>query len=181
MTKAASGILQRMWKLHFKDLLSAGETSIFKKKDGRDGVLQEQQQLRSADCNVLLTADETDKCQACKNCNHYIRTVSLRKRNTNNNPSTSTRYEYRSKEELVVTARASSKTIKSLKGKIDHVQEKLNELDVGPKSDQDLKFIFNELYLAKNKEISVYVSGRIVNVSPNLKTWKCCISTVKNT
>ena len=28
---------------HFKDLLSAGETSIFKKKDGRDGVLQEQQ------------------------------------------------------------------------------------------------------------------------------------------
>ena len=57
---------------HFKDLLSAGETRIFKKKDGRDGVLQEQQRLRPADCNVLLTADETDKCQACKNCNHYL-------------------------------------------------------------------------------------------------------------
>jgi hypothetical protein len=40
----------------------SSETSIFKKKEGREGVLHENNLLRSADCSILLKHDEPDKC-----------------------------------------------------------------------------------------------------------------------
>lgn len=59
----------------------SSETSIFKKKEGREGVLHENNLLRSADCSILLKHDEPDKCPSCKICNHYLGTVMSRKKN----------------------------------------------------------------------------------------------------
>lgn len=134
----------------FKDVFSGRET-IFKKNDGRDGVVLEKQILRSIDCEILLKLDEPDGCTACKTCNHYMRTISSRKKNADKNPSTSTRYDNRSKEELVATAREASKTIKSLKQQLKRSNEKTDDFDIGPKSDADLKHIFNDLYLGVSK------------------------------
>ena len=96
----------------FGHLISEGET-LFKKKDGRDGIVLEKQTLRSSDCNILLD-DDSDSCPSCKSCSHYLRTISSRKRKSSDKQaSTSTRYDNRSKEELIATARESSKTSKT--------------------------------------------------------------------
>ncbi|CAB3986108.1 Hypothetical predicted protein, partial [Paramuricea clavata] len=64
-----------------------------------------------------------DKCPSFKNCNHYLRTVMSRKKNVNKNVSKSTRFYYSSKEELIVTAQDSSKTIKKLQEKLKRSDE----------------------------------------------------------
>ena len=65
----------------FEHLTGPSGSSIFKKKDGREGVTHEKELLRSADCEILLKHDQADSCTSCKDCRHYLRTISSRTKN----------------------------------------------------------------------------------------------------
>ena len=138
----------------FEHLTGPNGSSIFKKKDGREGVTYEKELLRSADCEILLKHDQAVSCTSCKDCRHYLRTISSRTKNNEKTPSISTRYDYRSREDLIATARESSKTIKTLKEKLKRTSDKIDEIDVGLTSHEDLKKMFSDLYsgITENKE-----------------------------
>ena len=80
-----------------------------------------------------------------------------------------TRYDYKTKSELVQIARDSAKTIKLLKTKNQRLEEFRNKLvQVGPNSSKDLKHMLEELQtgLEKSRE-------KVVNL---LCQWENCES-----
>ena len=62
----------------FAEVLLDGGNSIFKKRDGKDGVCLETQSVRSTDCAILVTKSFAS-CQACQKSNHYLRTLIKKK------------------------------------------------------------------------------------------------------
>ena len=132
---------------------------VFMTKDGKPAAFVERLQsngkqkiIRSTRCMIFLIHEEiletSNCCNSCKSANHYLRTLKSRKMNpSKSEPSKNKTFDYMSKEELTNLARKSAKELKYLRQKAERLDEHRQKMTlIGPKSDNDLKYIFNKLH-----------------------------------
>ena len=157
----------------YKELNVDNENGIsYRRRNGQEGISIENGAMRSTDCAILV-ASTSPSCQSCQKAKHYLRTLRSRKTaaesKTDVKAPERTRYDYKTKSELVQIARDSAKTVKMLKTKNQRLEESRNNLvRVGPNSDKDLKIMFEDLHagLEKNRE----------KIANPLCQWKHCES-----
>ena len=112
--------------------------------------------IRSSKCLLLLVNNSLMKsptiCEPCRNTNNYLRTMLSRHNrkgsNTDQAPSrTGTRFSYLSKEDLLAQARNAKKEMKYWRRKCKDLEKHRNKMEtVGPKTNNDLRKVFAELY-----------------------------------
>ena len=131
----------------FEVLQKEGNNSIYKTKDGKDGVSKEDNVFRSTNCSFLIPRG-CSECVACKKCRHYLRTLLSRASIQQEKTTEKARLDFKTKAELLQIARESSAKIKGLQTKNKRLETSLEDMvQVGPKSNSDLERMFNHLYV----------------------------------
>jgi hypothetical protein len=121
----------------FEVLQKEGNNSIYKTKDGKDGVCKEDNVFRSTNCSFLIPRG-CSECVACKKCRHYLRTLLSRASIQQQKTTEKARLDFKTKAELLQIARESSAKIKGLQTKNKRLETSLEDMvQVGPKSNSD--------------------------------------------
>lgn len=131
---------------------------VFKTKDGTPAAMidimvskDKEKVIRSAKCLIFLVESNVVKtpntCEACKNTDHYLRTMLSRKNNDEGKHCQRVRLDYLSKEDLLDHARNAIKDMKYWKQRCQRLQEYRNKMTtVGPKTNNDLQTLFTKMY-----------------------------------
>jgi len=134
--------------------------------------------IRSTFCSILIPNNEilheSNLCEMCQKAEHYLRTLKSRKNKIiseecKQENSKYIRLDYLSRSELLQTARNSTKKLKTLKLQIKRLEDMKNKmLSVGGNTDNDFKYIFNDLYKG--------VKDKRVKLNDPVCIWKDCDS-----
>ncbi|CAB4009887.1 Hypothetical predicted protein [Paramuricea clavata] len=146
--------------------------NLFRRKDGKNAVLIENDKARSTSCHLLVPQSVTN-CPMCVKCRHYFRTLmSRRKSEKNAKQPEKARLDYKSKPELLDIARQSATVIKQLTTKNKRLELAVeNMVELGPNSNDDLQGIFNNLYIGLQ-------NNRDKHKNP-ICLWEACLQTDK--